>query len=250
MGRRRLRVTPVKKLSAGVIRLKRLSRRERRRRVRARLPLPLKVLTSLKTTAILATTLGVLAAPATAGRIVVGAGRRVGRFAERRPFTTFFTIPTAVSALAVSPTLRKAVSPIRRGKAIGAAVEDPQTFLQKVAGFFSGAGQIVKETAPVIVPAAIVGAAIIGGRRLARRARDRRPAAIPTAQLPIAALPVGVAPVSVRTTPLGAVTPTEKPVAEEKVKKAPPSIRITNKPQINIRFSKSRKFINQQILVN
>jgi len=247
LGRRRLRVTPVRQLSAGVIRLQPLSRRQRRRRVRARLPLPLKVLTSLKTTAVLATALGVLVAPATAGRIVLGAGRRVTKFAIKRPITTFLGIPTAAGALAVSPTLQAAIDPRKRfgfGKKIGGAVEDPTTFLQKVAGFFRGAGRIAKETAPVVVPAAVIGAAIIGGRRLARRARG---GPIPSAQLPIAALPTGIAPVSVRTTPLGAAQRVEKPPVEEKPPKGVPAVKITNKPVINIKISKSKRFINQQV---
>jgi len=61
--------------------------------------------------------------------------------------------------------------------------------------------------------------------------------------------PLGISPISAIAQPLGAVKPTEKPAEELKAPKRMPSIRIINKPEINIRFSKSRSFINQQLLV-
>lgn len=171
-----LMVTPVKQPSPTRIMLTPLTPRQRRKRVRARLPKALRVLTSPITTVALGAALATLLAPAAVAGAALGAARATGRFAIRRPITTFLGIPTAAGALVASPTLRGLITPAGRfrfGKEVGVAVEDPRSFLEKI-------GAIGREVAPVVVPAALVGGAIIAGRRAVRRARERRAApAIP-----------------------------------------------------------------------
>jgi len=253
--KRKLKVTRVKtkkKTTLGKVTLTRRKRTFRERR--AKLPKVLRALTSPVLTAVLGGTLAVLAFPAAAATTALAAAKGIGRFAVKRPITTVLGIPTAIGALTVSPTLRKALDPRARlgfGKQIGEVVEDPSTFIQKLTS-------IGREVAPVAVVAGLTGATLAAIGRVAGRKKDIAiPSLLPAAAAPVGALaqsiPLAAAPSipAAVPEPLGAVQQ-EKPPEIAKVPKAVPMVRITNKPQnnINIRFSKSRKFINQQVLVN
>jgi len=100
--------------------------------------------------------------------------------------------------------------------------------------------------------AALVGGGIVAGRKIREIIRER---SIERIQIPAA--PSLVAPSFFQVEPEAMAPIISKPISafepaveEEKVKEVP---MITNKinvsPEINIKFSKSRKFINQQILV-
>ncbi len=201
-------------------------------------------------------TLGVLTGAAAFQKVLtspvttVVAGTALGAFVGQpvKAFLGTSALVTGIGVLSTSPRARKAakfiVSPVRRlagGKVIGAAIEEPTTFLQKLLGLGAVA-------AVPIATAGIGAAAVLGTQRLLR---DRKIPTLPSglpAALPAAAITTGL-PVSPRAIePLGAVQP-EKPIEEVKPPKAVPAVKITNKPEININFRKSRRFINQQILV-
>ncbi len=184
-----------------------------------------------------------LAAPLIPGilpRVILPAAKRVAAFALKRPLTTL----TGIGILQVSPIARRFVAarlrdPTQIGKEIGGIIEDPsklqpgigQTPLEKVK-------EVAKAAGIVGGVAAVTAAAITAVKK--RRAERPFPAAIlPAAMAPIISQPLG---------------PAKKP-EPEKPKELPvatlPSMinKIIFKPEINIRFSKSRKFINQQLLI-
>lgn len=208
---------------------------------------PLKILTSLKTTAVLGTVLGgLIAGPAAVGRVALIAAKAVAK----RPKTFLIGAPAAAGILLASPTARKFVDPrqtFKRGKEIGKLIEDPSKLIPEKEETLLGKIKDVGIKAGLIGAgaAAVAGAAAIAVKKV----KEKLPSKIPSAELPAAILPT-VPSLTPRTQPLGAV---EKPVEVEKVVAAQPvsmpSIRISNKPSINISFRKSRKFINQQVLV-
>lgn len=220
-----------------------------------------KVLTSPKTTVVLGATLGALLFPSKALGLAKGAGRAIIPKTFKGAVKTAIIAPAAVGLLASSPRIRKIItktlSPkaqFERGKTIGGLVEDPSKFLPKEKTGKS-VGERVKDIA---LTTGLIGggvAAAVGGVVLAKKGLTKVKSLLPTgqAQQPVVtfqqipALPS----ISTGAAPIGAVekpTPLEKEIAPMQVM---PSIKITNKPQnnINIRFSKSRKFINQQLLV-
>jgi len=259
-----LRVRKIKKKPRDTIarRIFRRLKKDRRRskRDRARLSKPLQLLTSTKTTAVLGATLGAVSFPAATGRLVVSAiPKSIGGK---------LLALTGLSALTTSPKLRelfvRKLNPISSGRELGRIVEDPSKLFPKDTSTRGIKEKIfgIGKTAGIIggVAAAGVGAAILG-RKAVGKVRSLLPSGQkvpPTGtiqQFPTSALTgAAVLPaISTGAQPLGAV---QKPVAAEPpISKPPtaaiPSIKITNKPQnnINIRFSKSRKFINQQVLV-
>lgn len=162
---------------------------------------------------------------------------------------------TAAGALTTSPKLRKAVlevvSPVKifeRGRGVGKIVEDPSKLIPKektARGIKEKVIGILKEAGP----GAAAGAALAGGALVvAKKAREKVTGIIPSGKLPAAILP---APPSITPTtqPLGAV---KQPVEAVPVAVEPqPPVNITNtfNPSIKISFKKSRKFINQQLLI-
>jgi len=183
----------------------------------------------------------------------LGAARKTGVRAAKVLSTPLGIggVLTGAGAITTSPTLRgvlkSALSPkatFRRGRGLGAIIEDPSKLLPagKTAG--EKVRDILKEAGPAAAgAAALTAAAVAVTRRI--RAGPKTPAQAP----PIGLLP-SIPSLTPSTQPLGAV---EKPIEPEAIVAAQPvsmpSIKITNKPQINIRFSKSRRFINQQVLV-
>jgi len=177
-----------------------------------------------------------------AGRFAITAARRTAAFAAKRPLTTL----TGIGILQASPTAARFVvarlrDPTGVGKAIGGLIEDPSK-LQP------GIGQTpfekVKEVAKV---AGVVGGVAALTAAVIAAAKKRRAEVPGLPGLPGA--PGLMAPVISQ--PFGAAKKPEPEKPKELPAPAMPSInnRITFKPEINIRISKSRKFINQQLLI-
>jgi len=167
---------------------------------------------------------------------------------------------TGIGILQTSPKARtfikgKLTDPTGTGREIGKIIEDPsklqpsaqQTPLEKI--------KETAKTAGLIGGGAALAAAVVAATK-AFRERGSPKAALPSGLpvgIPSAALPVAILPaepsLSTRTQPLGAVQPQPEPTTTAQPVATMPDIKITNKPEIDIRFSKSRKFINQQVLV-
>lgn len=229
------------------------------REKKTRLGRATRLLTSLGTTAVLGATLATLVAPAATARLAISAAKQV------IPKTLGGKVLgiTVISALTTSPRLRKFVktrfNPIKTGQELGRIVEDPsKLFPSEITP--TGVGEKIKDvltTAGLIggAAAAGVGAVILSKKFLGKlkgKGKSLLPGLIPAS--PIATLPLGASGLPALATieqPLGAV---QKPVAEEKEIAPMPSIppiKIINKPETNIdiRFSKKRSFINQQVLI-
>lgn len=114
---------------------------------------------------------------------------------------------------------------------------------QKVAGAIAGAG--------------LVGAGALGVTKIIERIKETRTIEkLPQAVVP--AFPTFTAPPTFQAQPIGTqqlaqpIGIVEKQLEEKQVKEKPVPM-VTNEinvsPEINIRFSKSRKFINQQIII-
>lgn len=180
------------------------------------------------------------------GRAGRSAGRGFLRFTGLAPFVPLRAgIATiAAGAIVASPKLRGSIARTPKtlfgfGTDIGGRIEgiDPseqQGFAGTPAGLLIGAGL------------AGLGAGLIGGAVIPKLLARGEKIAEPFGVLPS---PAGLTPIS---QPLGAVQPEpkeEEPKAMEAF--TMPSIKITNKPQtnINIKLSKTRRFINQQVLI-
>jgi len=160
-------------------------------------------------------------------------------------------VVTGVTLLTKSPRARKAASVVlsplqagKRGETLAAVIEDPQTTLQKVL-----------QTGSKILPVAVGTVAAATGVELIRRgvikARERRAEAV-TALESIPKIAAPTLPPAPTPQITQALAPVEKPV-EEKVPvmatPTPTTIKNTFKPEINISFKKSKRFINQQNLI-
>lgn len=152
------------------------------------------------------------------------------------------------SAKARTFAKEKLLDPTKVGRGIGGIIEDPSKLLPKEKTVRERVKEVTKTAGLAAgVVAAGVGAVVVGKKAIEKI----REAKIPSVSLPSAVLPAGLLPAEAtltsKTQPLGAV----QPIEEEAIKQvsAIPSIKITNNPEINIRFSKSRSFINQQLLI-
>jgi len=230
------------------IRLRRKTTKERR----AELSLPLRIITSPKTTVGLGLILGTLINPLAAGRIGLGLLRGTGRTF----FGTFgrsFSTLTGIGILTTSPLARGFLArrlrdPTRTGREIGKLIEDPSKLLPEGEETTGGKFRDILERAGLVGGAAVLGAA---GISAVQRFRERRQeqAVIPSQAFPSAILPAQPS-LTPRTQPLGAAEKEVEPEAILPVEPIKlPSIKITNKPQINISFRKTRRFINQQVLI-
>jgi len=225
----------------------------------------LRVLTSTKTTAVLATTLGLLVAlPATAGRAsfalgskvlakkaVVFGGRGAGKALvsigkagvgaiAKRPLTSI----VAGGILVSSGTARKAVIQTPKtlfgvGKKIGTGIEG-LTPEQKEKGGKFGLGGLIATTLGVglIATGAVVGAKKIKDKVLS-----------PSNFIPVTASPVSADATTIKPTTTAITTPLvsldeAKPIAEKKPTQ-PRRAKITQNVDIRIAHSQNRKFINQ-----
>ena len=210
--------------------------------------------------------------PAAAGRLALTAGRGVVKtFTGKTIFGTvgrlgagFVGTGLVLESARVRGFLRKKVSPaglIGAGRELGRFVEDPSKLLPKGEITTRTVGERVKDIATRAgliggVAAATVGAGAllvpaVRGVIARRRARAGLPGVPGLPGLPgISGLP-GIPALSTIEQPLGAVQPAPKEEKEVAPMPSIPSIKIINKPQnlINIRFSKKKSFINQQVLI-
>jgi len=139
-------------------------------------------------------------------------------------------------ALVTSPGLREAIVKTPKtvfefGKKVGGKIEEIGKNGLKIPG------------AGALLGAGVLGALIPGLITALGRRRER----VATQRLPAAILPAQVIPSVAPAEPLGAV----QPAPVNGVKEAVPSFNIKNtfKPEINIKISKSKRFINQQNLI-
>ena len=181
---------------------------------------------------------GTLAAPA-------GVGAAVGAF-----LTTGFVagaLETKTGRRFIGGALK---DPGRVGRTTFEVIEDPSRLFPKdvtTKGVIERVKEFVGKGA---IPAA-VGAAAVGG--IAVAAKKVKGLRLPSRKIAPQVLPVGLLPaapsITSTTQPLGAV---QQPIEELPVAvKEPKPMKITNtfNPTIDIRFSKSKRFINQQIIV-
>ncbi len=147
----------------------------------------------------------------------------------------------------------KILDPTAVGIGIGGLIEDPGKLIPKEK---TGAG-LRERVIEVGKSAGLIGgtaAALVGGVALGKKALEKIPkVSLPSKKIAPQALPVGLLPalpsLTPTTQPLGAV---KQPIEElPVVVKGPKPMKITNtfNPTIDIRFSKSKRFINQQINV-
>ena len=199
-----------------------------------------RILASPRLTPFLAGTLaGLLGGP--------GVGARTGVAVK-----TFFGTGLGIGVLAVSPKARefvktKILDPGKSGRGIGGIIEDPSQLLPKDKPVKEKIVDTLK-TAGVIggLAAAGVGAGVLTKKAIDKFKKPKVPSAIAGLGLPVAPLPT-------IQQPLGAAVrvPEEAVIEDKPVKAAPtmPSIKNTFNPSINISFRKTRRFINQQIIV-
>jgi len=176
------------------------------------------------------------------GRVARGAGRGFLKFTGLAPFQPIRAglATVATGALVASPKLRRSVAEVPQrlfgvGTGLGERIED----------------QPVPETGLGGTPAGLLIGAGLAGLGLGVAAPAIAGAIKARGDVPLSLIPsTGI--LTPDTQPLGAAQPEVK--EEEPKPMEPltmPSIKITNKPQnnINIKFSKSRRFINQQVLI-
>jgi len=209
-----------------------------------------RALTSPKTALALGATLCALQ-PAACGIVIKQTGKFFFGSLKRTALTA-----TGIGVLQTSPKARAFVKgklrdPTGIGRGIGGIIEDPSQLVPK--GPETGREKVLQflKTAGLVGGAAALGGVAIGAfRRFRDRPRQVR-GPIGADVLGAAILP---ATPTIISQPLGVV---EKPPKEEPTTVTPsvaapamvPDIKIINKPEINIRFSKSKRFINQQVLI-
>lgn len=155
--------------------------------------------------------------------------------------------PSLIGLLSV-PKISKEIDPRKRfraGQSFGQALTQPQ--LQSIPN--DGGSVIKKGAAAFGVAGAIIGAAAIG-KQVLPKIKGLKPSAKDKV-LESSAIQKNV---PIETPDIGkqvAVDPTlgATPKPKEPTKEKPLSIKNTFNPEINIKFSKSRKFINQQLLI-
>jgi len=225
-----------------------------------KLPLPLKILTSPKTTPVLLGTLGTLLFPAAAGKIVTGVGKALVPKTVLGAVKAAIVLPVAGGLIATSPTVQTFFKGLfdprkqfQKGKTLGGLIEDPTKLFPKDATP-TGVGKKIKEIATTAGLIAAGGAAVVGAGALLvpaiQKFRERRRGADPVPQT-FQQLPFGVIPSGALAEPVGAV---QKPTELEKEVPAMPSmpdINIINRPRniVDIKINQSKRFINQQVLV-
>lgn len=159
----------------------------------------------------------------------------VGRLLVPKTLKQALIIPPLAGAISIVPSLIDPRKTFAKGQELGKIIEDPSKLLPKDKPATEKIKEVAKAAGLLGGAAAVVAAAV----PVVTKLRAGKP---PAATLPT---PLTLTP---RTQPLGAAQPTPKEAPITKPQK-PPSIKITNNPVINIRFSKSRKFINQQLLI-
>lgn len=165
-----------------VIKLKPLTSWEKAQRKRAKLPAPLRVLTSLKTTAVLGATLGAMLSPATALKSVTGLGK-VAKFVAPKTLKgaigMAIGVPTAYGVLKSSAKARtfakKALDPreaVKRGEYVGGMIEDPKKLKRKAEE--KGWKKTIKEAGIEGGKYGLLGAGVLGAGVLGKKYLEKR----------------------------------------------------------------------------
>jgi len=206
------------------------------------LPTALKILTSPKTTLALLGGLATALFPATIlprlGSLLLP--KTIGGVAK----TAF-----VVGAISAAPELARTFNPFTAGRKAAPFIADPSRLLPKEKPIREKVSDVLKKGGiGAAAAAAVVGAAVVTKKAI-EKAREVK---IPSVSLPSAVLPAGLLPtlpsLTPDTQPLGAVKqPIEEVPKEIKGLVEPMKITNTFNPSIDIRISKKRSFINQQI---
>lgn len=180
-------------------------------------------------------------------------GKGVARFAVKRPVTAFVGVPLAGGVLITSPTIVKKIitapkTALDLGLQIGGAIEGEKPFPTIPEGFVK-AGIIGAGAAGIIGAAALAPDVFSKFKGLLPFQKDKEKPKdkekVLTQEDIQKVTPVeDVMKVTEQPT-LGAIAEAPKVPGVK-----PLAIKNIFNPQIDIRFSKSRKFINQQILIN
>lgn len=207
----------------------------------------LRILTSPKTTLALTGILAAFAFPAAAGRLALGLVPKTPTGIAKLAF-----VAGAVSAV---PSLVTTFNPFRAGKKAAPFIADPSKLLP------TGKQPLREKIKETAIQAGLItaGVAAIAGVAAAARKKIKgikipkvsevQPGALP-APIIQPSLVEPVAPAALQAFGAAQPTPTKEPVAPPAIAAVPAiSNKITFNPEINIRFSKSRKFINQQLLI-
>jgi len=179
---------------AETIYIKPLTAWEQAQKTRAKLPVPLKILTSLKTTAVLGTILGTLLAPTKALGLVKGAAKFVAPKTIKGAVITAVAVPTAYGFLKASPKAREVVKKyidpreaVKRGEYIAGIVEDPKKIKEigKEEGWWKTVKGAAKEGGKYgAVAAGIIGLGVLAKKPvlslLEKRKAERETGLIPT----------------------------------------------------------------------
>lgn len=157
------------------------------------------------------------------------------------------------SSLVRKTIVEKVLQPEKIGQGLADIIDNPKTLLPDRSdkkGIVEKAKDVTKKAGVVAGLGALAVGGAVAGKKALDKVKDIKVPKFFGNGTPEAVLP-SPSPISPIAEPFGAVQP-EVPI-EDKIKDvAPvsmPSIKITNKPSINIKFSKRRKFINQQVLV-
>jgi len=203
-------------------------------RKRETLPAPLKFLSS----------------PALTGGLIAGLGLLTGTLGILPALGVFGGLPTVAGIIKRSPKAEillkeKLLQPEKFGERIGEFIEDPLKPLEKPKKKVKGIIERIKEKP--IVPILGTAGLIAGATALLPVVREKLKKAPGLEQIAV------TPPIS--TQPFVPLAPVQKPVEEKAlvvepvIKQRPISIKNTFKPSIDISFSKTKKFINQQVLL-
>lgn len=177
---------------------------------------------------------------------------KVAKFVVTKPKTALglaVGVPTAVGVLKVSPKARSLISPFKaekRGEELGKIIEDPsKLFPKEKEKPIEKIKEIAKTAGIVAVPAAAAAAGVAVAAKKIKEAKEK----VISSPEQIATLPSETLPATEE--PLGAMQPEPQKVPIEAAPVSMPSIKNVFKPSIDIRVSqrKTRKFINQQVVI-
>jgi len=195
------------------------------------------ILTSPKTTIALGGILAAIINPAAAAAFILP-----------KTITGAAKLAFVAGAITAVPALATQFNPFTAGKKAAPFIADPSLLLPKDKPLKEKVLEVAKAGGiGVGVAAALAGAAAL----IAKAVKKVRPGLPGIPGLPgLPGAPGVTLPTAPSLQPLGAVQPPKKEVPKPLPKEKPITIRNTFNPEVNIRFSKSRRFINQQVLLN
>ena len=197
--------------------------------------------------------LRLISSPVLTGGLLGTFGLLTGTFGLLPALGVFGGVPTLAGILKKSPKAEKILrekllQPEKFGERIGGFIEDPLKPFEEPKKKAKGIIQKIKEK-PVIPILGTVGA-IAAATALAAPIIKEKLKKVPDL---IAPGTIAVTP-PISTQPLQALAPVQKAVVEKKTMvggpiQKPISIKNTFKPSIDISFKKTRRFINQQVVI-